>query len=431
MQTPDERANIDFRFASAEDAAEIVSLVNNAFQVEKGMTGLAFTSRDRVTAEEVEACLHGGRCDRRWLVLETPHPEETMVAAALICAEASPGMGAVEVLAVDPVRQGKGLGSRLLRRAEGVLLSLRCRFVRIRVAQWRGDVLAWTRKRGYKETGGGLWGELDVESAEALTRPTRYLLLTRDLLADEAVAGSFGDGTTGAVIPIAAPVGKLSSTKVAAALDLFSSKPASVQVLGMDVGRGSDDQQKSSASPKDCSEEGDPRLGLFLSSVLRGLRGVEEDELAREDGKTTAQAPAPAALLDVIVDLPSSIGEPHNADLPPRPPMSARGEGLARSQAGYSCTLDPLARDPCGDTGVETQTVGDLNAQRDLENDVAAVDLASTVTSVTVDGENSCRGQGWQGEESIESLLTSLMRALNTERGRADFAKLTAEDAAT
>ena len=152
---------------------------------------------------------------------------------------------------------------------------------------------------------------------------------------------------------------------------------------------------------------------------------------AREDGKTTAQAPAPAALLDVIVDLPSSIGEPHNADLPPRPPMSARGEGLARSQAGYSCTLDPLARDPCGDTGVETQTVGDLNAQRDLENDVSAIDLASTVTSVTVDGENSCRGQGWQGEESIESLLTSLMRALNTERGRADFAKLTAEDAAT
>lgn len=44
--------------------------------------------------------------------------------------------------------------------------------------QWREDVLGWAAKRGYKETGGGVWGELDGESAEDLTRPTRYFVLT-------------------------------------------------------------------------------------------------------------------------------------------------------------------------------------------------------------------------------------------------------------
>lgn len=48
----------------------------------------------------------------------------------------------------------------------------------MRVPQWREDVLGWAAKRGYKETGGGVWGELDGENAEDLTRLTRYFLLT-------------------------------------------------------------------------------------------------------------------------------------------------------------------------------------------------------------------------------------------------------------
>lgn len=50
--------------------------------------------------------------------------------------------------------------------------------MRLRVPQWREDVLQWASKRGYSETGGGVWGELDGESAADLTRPTRYFVLT-------------------------------------------------------------------------------------------------------------------------------------------------------------------------------------------------------------------------------------------------------------
>ncbi len=47
-------------------------------------------------------------------------------------------------------------------------------------------MLGWASKRGYKETGGGLWGELDGENAEHLTRPTRYFVLT---VSDDEVEG--------------------------------------------------------------------------------------------------------------------------------------------------------------------------------------------------------------------------------------------------
>lgn len=46
------------------------------------------------------------------------------------------------------------------------------------MAEWREDVLQWLGRRGYLETGGGVWGQLDGEDAAELTRPTRYFILT-------------------------------------------------------------------------------------------------------------------------------------------------------------------------------------------------------------------------------------------------------------
>ena len=40
---------------------------------------------------QVNACLQGSSVEQRWLVLETPHPEERMVAAALISTGNVPG----------------------------------------------------------------------------------------------------------------------------------------------------------------------------------------------------------------------------------------------------------------------------------------------------------------------------------------------------
>ena len=50
-----------------------------------------------------------------------------VAAAALIFLLFCSRQGSVEILAVDPARQGEGLGSHMLRRAEGILLNFRCR----------------------------------------------------------------------------------------------------------------------------------------------------------------------------------------------------------------------------------------------------------------------------------------------------------------
>ncbi|CAM9110727.1 unnamed protein product, partial [Choristocarpus tenellus] len=55
----------------------------------------------------------------RWLVMETPFPEERVVACLLLHKGDSPGKGRVEVLAVEPSLQQSGVGSHILRKAEG------------------------------------------------------------------------------------------------------------------------------------------------------------------------------------------------------------------------------------------------------------------------------------------------------------------------
>jgi N-acetylglutamate synthase-like GNAT family acetyltransferase len=150
---------------------------------------LAHRSAAHHSKPSLEADLSGKSTLRRWILLETPAPEERVVAAACVSTGAELGHGRIESLAVEPSMQQQGVGSLLLRRAEGILLSLRCRWVNLQTTQWRSDVLAWACSRGYSEVGGGLL------PAESTTRSTRYLDLRHDLLADAAVVKDFGEGS--------------------------------------------------------------------------------------------------------------------------------------------------------------------------------------------------------------------------------------------
>lgn len=115
--------------------------------------------------------------------------------------------------------------------------------------------------------------------------------------------------------------------------------------------------------------------------------------------------------------------------LPPLPQVAVtatHGGGDSCPRAGRSSrTFDPAPKGCCGDKNVEPQDAAKSNA---------GCGPLSAVTEVTVDGEGAAsfyreHGQVEEGvdeEESVESLLRSLVRALNTEQGRADFARLAA-----
>ena len=140
---PGDRAGpkLDFRFADAEDANDIAEVVNDAFAVEnvEGVASepaFAFRRGPRLVLEELVAELEASK-DLRWIVLETPVPEERVVAAVAILLEAfgSRKVAVLKCLAVAPDMEGTGIGSQLLRKAESCCRGLGCRVLPVCLPQ--------------------------------------------------------------------------------------------------------------------------------------------------------------------------------------------------------------------------------------------------------------------------------------------------------
>ena len=140
---------LDLRFADEEDADEILEVVCSAYQF------------DRLILEEVVQNLKGG--NKRWLIVETPSPEETMVAVARLAMEVEEGgtlkSALVDVLAVPPSCQSAGAGTFILKKAENVAKGMGCGMCNLSVGQWDDKIQKWVKARGYDEYGGELWPE--------------------------------------------------------------------------------------------------------------------------------------------------------------------------------------------------------------------------------------------------------------------------------
>mmetsp|Transcript_25173 Transcript_25173/g.39653 ORF Transcript_25173/g.39653 Transcript_25173/m.39653 type:complete len:359 (-) Transcript_25173:234-1310(-) len=173
---PRRRANkLDMRFADEDDCEDILNLINQAFLVEMGDTGLAFKNCNRMTSEEVMAHLRPG-ASSNWVVLESQPPEEVAVAAALVVLAPALREGRVACLAVHPSVQRRGIGRYLLHKVESIFSNFACKDSVVQTAEWRTDVQSWLLKNGYKEMGGGLWPHV-----EHCSRPTSYLLYKKRL----------------------------------------------------------------------------------------------------------------------------------------------------------------------------------------------------------------------------------------------------------
>jgi N-acetylglutamate synthase-like GNAT family acetyltransferase len=94
----------ELRFATESDLPAIMALVNSAYQVEK-----FFKTRDRLTLEETRECFRLGR----FLLLE-----ENGDLAGSVYVRLNGERGYLGLLAVDPARQARGLGARLIAAAE-------------------------------------------------------------------------------------------------------------------------------------------------------------------------------------------------------------------------------------------------------------------------------------------------------------------------
>jgi len=130
---------ICFREAVAADRPQLIALINAAFAVETFLEGTR-TDEIRLTAMMDKGVI---------LVAEDGHGR----LLGSIYTERHGARGYLGMLAVDPVRQGMGLGRKLVAAAEDRFRRQGCEAADIVVLSLRTELLPIYRRFGYVETG--------------------------------------------------------------------------------------------------------------------------------------------------------------------------------------------------------------------------------------------------------------------------------------
>jgi GNAT superfamily N-acetyltransferase len=127
------------REAEAADVAELTRLINEAFVVER-----IAVEGDRVDPDRVRGYMDRGK----FLLLE-----EAALLLGCVYVEQRGDHGYVGLLSVDPLRQGSGLGRRLMGATEQHFSDCGCSAIDLRIISARPELLRFYGKLGFKETG--------------------------------------------------------------------------------------------------------------------------------------------------------------------------------------------------------------------------------------------------------------------------------------
>lgn len=133
------KPSADIRLATPADTATVIAIVNAAFAIETFLDG------PRIDEESMTEMMRKGE----FLVAE----DAAGRIVATIYAEARGERGYFGMLAVDVLRQGKGLGRMMVNAAEEHCRKRGCKFMDLTVLSLRPELPPFYRKLGYAETG--------------------------------------------------------------------------------------------------------------------------------------------------------------------------------------------------------------------------------------------------------------------------------------
>jgi GNAT superfamily N-acetyltransferase len=155
--------NETIRFANASDLSALMRLINAAFAVER----IVFDG-DRLDERSTREYLERGK----FLVLE----DSTGMAGCVYC-EFRGEHGYLGLLAVDPPRQGTGLGRKLVAAAEDYFRSAGCTAVDLRTLSPRAPLPEFYKRLGYEEI-----GTAPFPAEKQAKVPGHFILMSKRLL---------------------------------------------------------------------------------------------------------------------------------------------------------------------------------------------------------------------------------------------------------
>ena len=156
-------AQSDIRVASAADASALARLINDAFIVEA-----FFKIGDRTSVDEVVELMQPGE----FLISE----DANGALAGCVYLKCSGERAYFGMLSIDPPRQGKGLGRRLIEATEMRAREHGCRFMDIQIVNLREELPAYYRRLGYVER-----GTLPFSDPDRASRPCHFVVMTKTL----------------------------------------------------------------------------------------------------------------------------------------------------------------------------------------------------------------------------------------------------------
>ena len=156
------------RRATASDIPAIVRVVNRAYEVEK-----SFVDGDRTDASQIAERLGGDGA--LFLVVDEPASPADLAGAVYV--QVSGARGYFGMLAVDPARQGSGLGRVLVEAAEAHCRGAGCYFVDIHVVNVRSELPAFYARFGFAPVDVG-----PFHSVSPLKQPVHVVKMTKPLV---------------------------------------------------------------------------------------------------------------------------------------------------------------------------------------------------------------------------------------------------------
>ena len=147
-------ADLDTRTASTTDVAALAALVERSYRGPVAATGWTTETELLTGPRSSESQIAALVADdgSRFVLVEA---DGRLVGSALVQRPAEPGAAAyVGMFAVDPARQGTGLGKAVLEAAERTAQELwSATEVTLTVISLRDELITWYERRGYARTG--------------------------------------------------------------------------------------------------------------------------------------------------------------------------------------------------------------------------------------------------------------------------------------